>query len=55
MKLSGLKRRVERLAPEIKEPIIIKITRSFIEKVGQDGKPVIKGSETKIVTLKCRN
>ena len=53
MRISGFKRRVERLAPEKKEPITIRITRYIIrEKAGDGGKPVAERGETKTIVLK---
>ena len=51
MRISGLKRKVERLVPENKEPITIRITRSIVrEKAG--GKTVVESGGTRIIVLK---
>ena len=49
MRISGLKTRVDRMAPHDTTPMEIKITRNMV--IGSDGQLIIVSKETRLVML----
>jgi hypothetical protein len=51
MRISGLKTRVDRMAPHETTPMEIKITRNIVSGSGSDGQLLIVSKETRLVML----